>query len=115
MPPNAPDMETIKLVAQSAAKEVAEEIGRQLREDLRIGFDYVEKRMVERIDTQFQLRFGDMKPAEHLVQHSRLQHILDNIDSTRKKIWQTVAGELSKAAVIALLAWGAFMWHGKGG
>jgi preprotein translocase subunit SecA len=101
-------MEHMRLLAETSAQAV----GKELREALDKGFEHVEARLTQKIETEFELRFGDMKPTEHLVQHNRLHSLLEAFDGAKKSAVKTVTGAIVKYACALIISLAAMKYAG---
>lgn len=85
MPTVQMDFDTMKqiaeLSAQAAAQKVADSLRKDLREDLRQEFTQLEARLKEKLESQLRSHFGAMEPADHIVQHDRINRIIALGDS----------------------------------
>lgn len=107
--PDPVDLETVKYLTETSAKVAAQEVAKTLREDLQDAFVKLEANLTTKIENEFHLRFGEMKPSEHIVAHSRLATFLDLADTTKKEAWKGFIGSTVKWMFGAMLL-GAFVY-----
>lgn len=62
--------EQVERIAAIVAREVVGKLGKELREE--IG---------QEVNDQLKTYFGDMTPAQHSIQHSNLDKLLNRLDS----------------------------------
>lgn len=94
-----PEMEVMKAITES----VVEKTVNKLRGDIR-----------EEIERGFKNYFGDMTPAQHAVQHSRLDKFLNLTDKLTQNFWGQLFGGLIRWAG-GLFLIGYFVWSQKNG
>jgi hypothetical protein len=98
--------ETMKLVAEASARAAATEIARSLKHDLKEEFSRVEENLRQKIHHEFELHFGEMKPDEHLVEHSQIRTFLEWINSAKKSFWKVLIGEVVKwVFTLIIVSW----------
>lgn len=102
------ELSTMKALAESMARTSATEIGASLREDMRKSFTDLEDRLTKHIDTEMDRRFGAIDPAQHVIQHDRLERMLKWVESMQGTFWKAVMGMLIKVAFFFILAYGAY-------
>ena len=98
--PQELDMATVKLVAEAAANAAAEKVSKVLRKEISQEFTKVEQALSTKIEHEFELRFGEMKPSDHLVAHKRLDTMFSRFDDGSRTIWKTLIGKAVELAII---------------
>ncbi len=96
------DMDTIKIIAQASAEAAAKTVSKELRDEMRDGFDDLERRMTKRLDTYF----GDELPGDHIVQHDRMERMLNLMD----RLSETIFSNILKNLVWGLIVMGILGW-----
>lgn len=103
------DIETMRNIAELSAKAAAESVATSLRDEIRREFEHFEKRITDKIDSEFKAHFGVLQPSEHVIQHSRLDSFLQWSEDVKKSAWQNlVAGIFKHGITVALM--GYFLW-----
>lgn len=95
-------MELMKAFTKSVAADTVHHLRDEIKHEIR-----------EEIRREFNAHFGDMTPAQHAVQHSRLDKFLNLTDHLTKNFWGQLFGGLVKWAV-GLFLIGYFVWSQKG-
>lgn len=96
------DMDTVKLIAAAAAREAVE----AMREENRREADRLEARIEEKLNNFF----GSTTATAHVVQHARLDKLLNFLDSLGANIFGTIL----KNIIIGLCVMGLigyFIWN----
>lgn len=99
------DAETVRLIAEAAAQKAADTVRERLKED----FEQVEHKVVERLNTFF----GDTSPTHHIVQHARIDKLLNFVDGLSSNIIGTIVKNamlgLGVMALIGYVIWTKFV------
>jgi hypothetical protein len=85
------DMDTVKLIAEAAARAAVEQMSEQHRRELEI---------------QLKSHFGETSAAQHIIQHERLDKLLGFLDSLGTSIFAT----LIRNMVMSLIVIGTVGW-----
>lgn len=89
------DRETIRLIAEFAARAAAQELRNELREE----FKEMAVNVEDRVAAQLREHFGAMKPADHVVEHARLNKMLTTVESLEKNL----IGKILIGALIVMI------------
>jgi hypothetical protein len=100
------DMETIKLIAKASAEAAALEVAKELREDMRADFEAMERRLTEKLDGYF----GKLEASEHVIQHDRIERLLDLVDRMGEGIFSNILKQLLWGLVVAGVG-GWLLWQ----
>lgn len=93
------DTQTVKLLAEGAARAAAEEVAKNMREEIRTGFTSLEDRLLKNMESALERYFGDMKPSDHIVEHSRIERLMSWADEAQKGFWKGAIATVSKWVV----------------
>lgn len=84
--------EQVERIAAIVAREVVGKLGRELHEE--IGLE---------VSAQLRTYFGDMTPAQHSIQHSNLDKLLNRLDHISSGFFGGVVSKIASFLITALL------------
>ncbi len=84
--------EQVERIAAIVAREVVGKLGKELREE--IG---------QEVNDQLKTYFGDMTPAQHSIQHSNLDKLLNRLDTISSGFFGGIISKITSFLITALL------------
>jgi vacuolar-type H+-ATPase subunit E/Vma4 len=100
------ESETLQLIVQAAAEAAAREIAQELRAETVSEFGQMERRLTDKLDNYF----GKVEPSKHVVQHDRIERLLNLVDRMGEGIFQSILKQLIWGLVVAgVVGW--LLWH----
>lgn len=96
------DMDTLKTIAAAAAEAAAREVLKELKADTKSEFEAMEERLTGKLDSYF----GKVDAAAHVVQHDRIERLLNLIDRMGEGIFSNIL----KNIIWGLLVTGVVGW-----
>lgn len=96
------EMDTVKLIAEAAAQAAASRVAKQVSDDTRKEFEALEHRLEQKLTVYF----GENGPNHHIVQHGRIDRLLDIVD----KASVGIIGTIIKYAVVMATIVAALMY-----
>jgi hypothetical protein len=106
IPMGVDSMDTVKLIAEAAARAAASEVAKQVTEETKKSFSDLE----DRIETRLAAYFGDKGANHHIIQHDRVDRLLDLLDKTSVGIVGTVI-KYAIMMTIIIGTLGYLAWH----
>jgi hypothetical protein len=94
------DQENLMTIAREVAKATVEEMGLKLRER----DDALRDSIVKDVRKELESYFGDQSPAEHMIQHARMDKFLAWLDGMGKNFWSGLLSNLLRAVVTGAAA-----------
>jgi hypothetical protein len=102
--------EFTKAIATAAAVTAGNQIAESLRSELRSGLKSMRDDLKDHVSDEFKKHFGAMDPAQHVIQHNRLERFLKFTDNAQGGFVKGIAGHVGKLIVVSLIGGFAF-WH----
>lgn len=100
--------EYTRAVATAAALTAGQHIADSIRSELRGGLESMEKNLRAHVTDEFKKHFGTMDPAQHVIQHNRLERFLKFTDNAQGGFVKGVATHIGKLIVVGLIGGFAF-------
>ncbi|MFP3609164.1 hypothetical protein SB778_03505 [Paraburkholderia sp. SIMBA_050] len=98
------DQENLMTIAKEVAKATVEEMGLKLRER----DEELRESIVEDVRKELKSYFGDQSPSDHLIQHNRIDKLLNWIDNLGKNFWGGLIAGTVKFLVVAIIGAAVF-------
>jgi hypothetical protein len=98
---NGIDMESLKLIADSVARSAASQVADQLEAKMTEQHAKLKNEITDEFRRDLKGYFGNLQSDEHIIQHSRIDKLLNFIDKTGENFIGRI--------VSALAVWGAIL------
>ncbi|EFU3494470.1 TPA: hypothetical protein ACHUP6_004033, partial [Shigella sonnei] len=82
----------VERIAKIVAREVVGKLGKEIREEI-----------VHEVHEQLKNYFGDMTPAQHSIQHSNLDKLLNRLDSISSGFFGGIISKVTSFIITALI------------
>lgn len=106
------DMESLKLIADSVARTAASEVADQLEAKMTEQHTRLKKEITDEFRRDLKGYFGKLEADEHIIQHRRIDKLLNFIDKTGENFLGRIISQLLLwGAILLVVGYAAF---GKG-
>lgn len=98
------EQESLTVIAKEAAREAVEQLSQKLQErDTELRADIKEDARAA-VKAELKAWFGDQSPAEHMIQHARIDKFLTWMDGMGKSFWSGLISNILRTVVTGAAA-----------
>lgn len=106
------DMDSLKLIADSVARTAATQVSEQLEAKMSEQHEKLKRDVIEEFRRDLKGYFGSLQSDEHIVQHNRIEKLLNFIDRTSENFLGRIISQLLMWGTILLVV--GYAAFGKG-
>lgn len=100
------DTETLQLIVKAAAEAATREVMQELKAETASEFGAMERRLSDKLDGYF----GKVDPTRHVVQHDRIERLLNLLDRMGEGIFASILKQILWGLIVAgVVGW--LLWH----